>query len=147
MNSENCEQRTNNQVEVIVFRKTEENTFLFLVMKRTLKKGGFWQPITGNVHKEESFEDAGLRELEEETGIIDIIRFIDIEYTFNFFDNNNKIFEKVFGVEVKTDTEITISDEHTEYKWVTAEIALNQYLKYNGNKQGLKKLVAKLRKK
>lgn len=149
----NCEQKTNNQTEVIVFKKTKENLFLFLILKRTLEKGGFWQPITGNVKPDETFEQAALRELEEETGIIDIIRFIDIEYLFNFFadakhlpvgSNDKKMFEKVFGVEVKENTEIKISAEHTDYKWVTAEVALNEYLKYDTNKQGLKKLIAKL---
>ena len=140
----NKEIKTNNQVEVIVFRKAEKETFLFLILKRVPERGGFWQPITGNVREEESFEDAALRELREETGIVDVIELIDTEYSFEFFDDNRQQTEKVFGAEVPADARINLSSEHTEYKWMTSEIALSWYLKYLGNKEGLKKLVVKL---
>ncbi|MBU3918933.1 NUDIX domain-containing protein [Patescibacteria group bacterium] len=136
--------KTNNQVEVIVFKKAKKETFLFLILKRVPARGGFWQPITGNVREEESFEDAALRELREETGIVDVVELIDTEYLFEFFDDNRQQTEKVFGAEVPAGARINISSEHTEYKWMTSEVALSRYLKYLGNKEGLKRLVAKL---
>ena len=138
--------KTNNQVEVIVFKKTKTG-FVFLLLKRNPQKGGFWQPITGNVEIDETFEQAAMRELQEETGIPDIKRFVDTGYSFEFFDDNRQQKEKVFGVEVRTETTITLSAEHTDFVWVTYEDALSRYLKYPGNKEGLKSLLKKIKEK
>jgi dATP pyrophosphohydrolase len=135
--------KTNNQVEVIVFKK-ENGNILFLLLKRSSKKGGFWQPITGNVRVDETFENAALRELKEETEIASIKRIMDTGFSFEFFDDNRQQHEKVFGVEVATDTKVIISAEHTEFVWVTAEKALNEYLKYPGNKKGIEALQKKI---
>ena len=133
--------KTNNQVEVIVFRRNEVGNFVFLMLKRNPKKGGFWQPITGNVEQKETFEESANRELREETGITSIMRLVDTGYSFEFFDDNRKQLEKVFGAEVDSDTEVILSKEHTEFQWVSGENALNKYLKYPGNKNGLRKLI------
>ncbi|MGB9743280.1 MAG: NUDIX domain-containing protein [Minisyncoccales bacterium] len=132
--------KTNNQVEVYLFQRSDDKGILFLILKRIPEKGGFWQPITGNVQEEESFEEAALREIREETGISTPLRLINTGYSFDFFDDNRWQHEHVFGAQVEEDTEITLSHEHTDFKWVTKEEALNKYLKWPGNKEGLKKL-------
>ena len=43
------------------------------MLKRILEKGGFWQPITGNVREGETFKEAAMREIGEETGISEIL--------------------------------------------------------------------------
>ncbi|MFC1613599.1 NUDIX pyrophosphatase [Patescibacteria group bacterium] len=135
--------KTNNQVEVILFKKENDMT-LFLVLKRNSQKGGFWQPITGNVKPNESFEQAALREIEEETSIKKYLEFIDTGYSFDFFDDNRNQHEKIFGVHVSKTAKVVISQEHTEFQWASKEDALNLYLKYPGNKEGLRKLCEKL---
>ena len=135
--------KTNNQVEVILFKKKNDKTF-FLVLKRNPQKGGFWQPITGNVKPHESFEQAALREMEEETSIKEYLEFIDTGYSFDFFDDNRNQHEKVFGIHVSKVSKIVLSSEHTGFQWVSKEDALNRYLKYPGNKEGLMKLCEKL---
>jgi dATP pyrophosphohydrolase len=137
--------RTNNQIEVIVFKKINSNVF-FLILKRNSQKGGFWQPITGGVEEGETFEEAAIREINEEIGNINNIKLIDIDYSFDFFEENTKHIEKVFGVEVSPEQVITISSEHTEFKWVDGQIAINKFLKYPGNKEGFKKLIEFLEK-
>ncbi len=138
--------KTNNQVEVIVFTKKGREVF-FLLLKRNPEKGGFWQPITGNVRVDEDFKKAALRELKEETGISDIVRFIDTGYSFEFFDDNRQQHEKVFGAEVDSESGVILSPEHTEFVWVKEGQALNHYLKYPGNKKGLEKLAEKIKEK
>lgn len=133
-------QRTRNQVEAIVFKKMESGEFLFLMLLRAPERGGFWQPVTGNVGIGESFENAALREVKEELGIKNVIRLIDTEYSYEFFDNGMDQFERIFGVEVSVGQQIQLSSEHTEYYWATKDEALNKYLKYPGNKEGLKRL-------
>jgi len=132
--------RTNKQVEVIIFKK-EGKELLFLILKRNPQKGGFWQPITGGIEEKETFEEAATREIGEEIGVISGIKLIDIGYSFEFFDHGENHFEKVFAVEVKPETKITISEEHTEFKWVSVQVAIDQFLKYEKNKEGFIKLI------
>jgi len=128
--------KTNNQVEVIIFKK-EDNVYKFLMLKRISAKGGFWQPITGNVRIGELFKNAAIRETGEEIGVKEIIRVFDTGYSFDFFDDGREQHEKVFALEVSPETEIHLSREHTEFVWADKDQALNQYLKYPGNKKGL----------
>lgn len=79
--------RTNRQVEVIVF-KTPPESMRFLILKRNLHKGGWWQPITGGVQEGETDEEAAHRELREGLGVTDVIRFVDAQFKFAYFDNN-----------------------------------------------------------
>ena len=136
--------KTNNQVEVIVFKDEKESGFKYLMLKRNAKKGGFWQPITGNVELGETFEQAAIRESREETGITEFVRLIDTGYFFDFFDDNRHQHEKVFAIEVEIKTNPTLSDEHTDFQWATKEECLTKYLKYPGNIAGLKVLSQKL---
>jgi 8-oxo-dGTP pyrophosphatase MutT (NUDIX family) len=133
--------KTNKQIEVIVFRRAQPTTTLFLMLKRNEQKGGFWQPITGGLEEGEEIEVAARRELEEETGIRSILRLIDTGYTFKFFDNGQWHTEFVFGAEVGVDAVVRLSAEHTEALWVTENDATVKYLKYPGNRAGLKALV------
>jgi len=121
--------KTSNQVEVIVFKQVPGACSRFLMLKRTPEKGSFWQPITGNVEVEESFEEAAIRELKEETGISEILRLIDTDYAYEFFDNNRKKTERVYGAEISPEKEVMLSAEHTEYAWVSEDEAINKYLK------------------
>jgi len=52
---------------VQVLLRTEEGTYLLL--KRTERDGGFWQPITGVIEPGESPLQAAVREVREETGL------------------------------------------------------------------------------
>lgn len=140
-------QRTRNQVEAIVFKTLASGEYSFLMLKRAPQRGGFWQPVTGNVEKDETFETAALREVREELGITDIIQLIDTEYSYEFTDNDLDQFERIFGVEISPDQEIKLSSEHTEYRWVAKDEAVNSYLKYPGNKEGLRRLYQKLTRK
>ncbi|HOX10761.1 MAG TPA: NUDIX pyrophosphatase [Candidatus Moranbacteria bacterium] len=131
--------KTNNQVEVILFKKTKDG-IKYLMLKRNAKKGSFWQPITGNVEIGETFEQAAVRELCEETGIKEYIRLFDTGYSFEFFDDNRQQLEKVYAIEVLSNIEVMLSEEHTDMQWASEEECLNKYLKYPGNKAGLKTL-------
>ena len=132
--------KTNNQVEVIIFKKDQVAGFKYLMLKRNPKKGGFWQPITGNVKIDETFEEATVRELREETKITQYVRLFDTGYSFDFFDDNRGQHEKVFAAEISEGTKVTLSTEHTNMQWATKDECLASYLKYPGNITGLKTL-------
>jgi 8-oxo-dGTP pyrophosphatase MutT (NUDIX family) len=135
--------KTNNQVEVIVFKKEKDSGIKYLMLKRNSQKGGFWQPITGNVEIGETFKQAAIRELQEETGVVRFVRLFDTGYSFEFFDDNRRQCEKVFAVEVESKTEIALSSEHTELQWALKRECMEK-LKYPGNISGLNVLSGKL---
>lgn len=132
--------RTNNQIEIIIFKK-EGNNLLFLILKRSPENGEFWQPITGGVEENEKFKEAAIREVQEEVGITNKYELIDIDYSFEFNENDVNHVEKVFGLKISPNEKIILSEEHTEFKWVTGQVALAQFLKYPGNKEGFKRIM------
>ncbi len=132
--------RTNKQAEIIVFKK-EGKELIFLILKRNPQKGGFWQPITGGVEENETFEETAIREVNEEIGVTHNIELIDIGYSFEFIDHNKNHIEKVFGLEISPETDIVLSEEHTEFKWVNGQVAIDQFLKYPKNKEGFMKVM------
>lgn len=127
------------QVEVIVF-KIINGEILFLLLKRTEQRGGFWQPVTGGVHEGESLVEAVKRELLEETGIKDFIHIYNDIHSFEFdLEKYGTLKECVFGVRIADNIDAELSPEHTEMKWCSLDESLD-LLKYDGNKVGFKKL-------
>jgi len=132
------------QVQGILYRKTNQK-IQYLLLKRISDTGGFWQPVTGGIEKGETKTQALKREIQEETGIKNITKIIKDVHYCEFWDfykleaRQRLIKEHVFGVEINSNEKITISREHTEYKWCTFKEALN-LLKWKENKEALKKL-------
>lgn len=131
------------QVEIIIFKRIK-NKILFLLLKRNEEKGGFWQPVTGGVRANESFDQAVMRELKEETGITHYLQRIDNVYGFQFESQEDGVLsEYVFGIEVSPATNIKLSSEHMAMKWCTLDQS-STLLKYENNKKAFKKLFSLL---
>ena len=132
--------KENHKIQIIVFKKTEEQ-ILYLLLKRIPDKGGFWQPVTGRCEGNETHLETAKRELKEETGITKIKRLI--EDVHEFIVEGDKSLEKVFGAEVQEDVEINLDNniyqEHDKIKWVPYEEAINS-LKWPQNKKALENL-------
>jgi 8-oxo-dGTP pyrophosphatase MutT (NUDIX family) len=126
------------QVEAIIFRR-KSNTIEYLLLKRLPHRNGFWQPVTGGLEEGETRTEALRREIEEETGIKNLIRVIEGLYHFEFSDPNlNR--EYVYGVEVSSTEEVVLDGkEHSEYRWCGVKDAL-QLLTWKENKEALEKL-------
>lgn len=131
------------QIELFLYKSPATGERLFLLLKRIPEKGGFWQPITGGAEMQEEIVDCLKREAREETGVYQINEVIDTKYQFDFSDHGHDYTEYVYGGEVGTSQEITLSREHTEYRWVTAAEAFS-LLKWPGNKEGLTRLLERL---
>ncbi len=95
-----------------------ENQLLLLQFAK-FHNGGF-QNITGSVEKDETFQEAAVRELLEEIGVTNNVS--DIHHTFQFKDRwGFEVDEKVFRCEFKKIPTITLSEEHQAYKWIPVE--------------------------
>jgi 8-oxo-dGTP pyrophosphatase MutT (NUDIX family) len=133
------EQRTNNQVEGIIFKRDDEGRNHFLLMRRIPSRGGFWQPLTGGVRVGEELEAALRREVEEETGIVSVKRVINTGFAFPFSDHGKDYVEHVFGVEVLPNATVILSPEHDSQVWVSKEEVL-ALLRWPGNIEGFRRL-------
>lgn len=124
----------------IIYRKEKNKTF-YLVLKYGY---GHWDFVKGKIGDEVKGEkalDAVIREAEEESGIKDL-RFIEgFKQKLNyFFRKEDKTYYKTvifFLAETKT-KEIKLSSEHTDYRWLEYEEALEQ-LTFKNAKNILKK--------
>lgn len=112
-------------VEVYVIRKFPNETRV-LVLKRSessKKLPGKWQVVTGKIDANEKAYEAALRELKEETGIRPIY-FASLQNVTSVYDHKE---DTVFLIPLfiaETDIDaIQLSDEHSEYKWLSYDDA------------------------
>jgi dihydroneopterin triphosphate diphosphatase len=114
-------------VEVVVFRvrKVPE----FLVLKRSDDETiypGLWQIVSGGIERGEKAYEAVVREVQEEIGIKPAKLYnTPLTNTFYFFTNDSVNVSPVFAVEIKDGTEVKLSLEHKEFRWLTKEDAIS----------------------
>ncbi|MFO1533686.1 MAG: NUDIX pyrophosphatase [Thermoplasmatota archaeon] len=116
-------------VDVHIFRRragTEE----WLVMKRAdhIRLGGSWQMVSGMIEPGEKAYEAGVRELFEETGLRPV-HFYQTSFVNRFYlaATDQIMLTPVFAVEAEPDANVVLSDEHTEFLWVSPEEAQRRY--------------------
>ena len=125
-------------VDTYVFRKIQ-NGYKFLMLKRAKTKiyEHLWQGVSGKIEKGETAWQAAVRELKEETGLTPKRMFI-ADHVSTFYEENGDLINlvPVFGIETET-KRITLSSEHSEYKWMDFEDA-ERTLAWNGQKKGIR---------
>ncbi len=90
-----------------------------LVLKRSDKddhKPGVWETVGGGMDKEESPQEALLREISEETGLI-----ANVSSPFNVFTFKKDTGEFKVGITFLCEYlsgEVMLSDEHSEYRFI-----------------------------
>ena len=96
-----------------------------------------WQGVAGEIEKGEKAWQAAIRELKEETGF-DPIRIFVADHVSRFYETHGDRVNlvPVFGIETET-KRITLSSEHSEYKWMDFEDA-ERTLAWNGQKKGIR---------
>ena len=91
-----------------------------LLLKVEDKKVSFWQPITGGIESGESPEEACLREIKEETGLLLACSSLTCLGDFMV-----KIDENLFLV-LTEQKDIQLSDEHVGAQWVALDKVSSQ---------------------
>lgn len=101
----------------------------YLLLKRSSKRdygAGHWDCVTGRLEQGESFEEAVHREVMEEIGIEVSVDFL--LGTSHFYRGEsipeNELVGVVYACSTTTPDAIRHSDEHSEYRWMTAAEAV-----------------------
>ena len=97
-----------------------------LLLKMEDEKVSFWQPITGGIESGESPEEACLREIKEETGLL--LHRSNLTSLGDFMvkiDENLSIHKNLFLV-LTEQKEIQLSDEHVGAQWVALDKVSSQ---------------------
>lgn len=90
-----------------------------LVLKRSDKddhKPGVWEMVGGGMDKEESPQEALVREIFEETGLV-----VSVDSPFNVFTFKKDTGEFKVGITFLCEYvsgDVSVSDEHSEYRWI-----------------------------
>lgn len=127
------------QVQVIPYAESLAGPMV-LLMKRSEKRGGFWQVVTGGVKHGEEVMPAGFREMYEETKLLPK-ELIGPIYEYDFTEATGTLHEAVFIGTLDECHTPALSDEHTEYQWVSLEVA-HEMLKWPGNKAAMKAFIS-----
>jgi len=133
---------TEKSAGAVLFR-IENGKILYLMLhkKKSLHYNESWDFPKGNVEEKETEEKTVKREVQEETGIIDlslIPSFKEI-ITFFYIREKERVFKIVNFFLCKTDQkDVKISREHDTYKWCTYEEASN-LISYKDSKEVLRK--------
>lgn len=140
------------QVIVIPYRK-ENDRFMFAVFKRSPDSGGFWQWIAGGAENEETSCEAAIREVSEEAGVFaKTLYSLDTKASIqkDIYEGHETWSDDLFVVTEHSfalcmeDKEIILSDEHTEFRWVSYDDAVKLLL-HDSNKTALWELCERLK--
>lgn len=117
----------------------------FLVLQRNERKGGFWQTITGGVHRMELLSENVVREVSEEIGIPAMPEnLLATEYTFHYIGGEGyELNEYVYGYRLGDADAVRLSDEHVAYEFLGTQEAIAR-VKYDGNKKAIEEVGKKL---
>ncbi|MGB9847804.1 MAG: bis(5'-nucleosyl)-tetraphosphatase [Minisyncoccia bacterium] len=114
-------------VGIFLFRKENEKIFWLLLHY----PAGHWDFVKGHIEKNEKIEETIRREVFEETGIKNFQIYPNFQKSITYWFNNQKytgkkewIYKKVIFLLGETkESDIRLSPEHTEAKWMTTNEA------------------------
>ena len=121
----------NNNNKLLALRNNFEN----------LKYGGdFWFVVTGGVDNNESYKDAAIREIKEETNLdVDELFFLNWESKYIW---NNEICKELNYIAFVKDGKIVLNEENIDFKWLNKDDFIN-LIKWEDDKKILKKVLEK----
>jgi 8-oxo-dGTP pyrophosphatase MutT (NUDIX family) len=101
------------QEVLVVVRRGNE----FLVVHRSPQNEAYWHQIAGGVESGETFAEAAVRELREETGLDARVDPLDCPFQYD------GIRVETFIADAPPDWEPMLDWEHDEYRWLPREEA------------------------
>ena len=102
------------EVLLVVFRPGPE----FLVLLRSPERHGYWNLVAGGVEEGEAPTAAARRELDEESGLAQPIRFESLPLELVYVrPEGSKVTMHAFLAEAPSGWEPVLNEEHVEYRW------------------------------
>lgn len=128
-------------VDVYAYQKIQDEVKL-LVLKRApdVQYANQWRMIGGKVRSKETFYNAAVRELKEETSLTPDL-FWSIPSVNQFYDHNSDRVLQIppFGAQIKNNVSITLNHEHVSWKWISPE-EIDTYIQWPEQKRLMKLL-------
>ncbi|RSJ79895.1 NUDIX hydrolase [Streptococcus cristatus] len=110
-------------IEAWIYHPEEREILLLKVENENVS---FWQPITGGIESGESPEEACLREIKEETGLLLACSNLTSLGNFTVKIDENLTIQKNLFLVLTEQKEIRISDEHVGAQWIALEKVSSQ---------------------
>lgn len=105
------------EVLVVVYRPGPE----FLVALRSPERHGYWNPVAGGVEAGEEPDAAARRELVEESGLVEPLRFEALPLDLGYVrPDGRSVVMHGFLAEAPGGFEPTLNEEHVDYRWCSA---------------------------
>ena len=126
-------------IEAHLFRKVETD-IEFLLIKRADNDElfpGLWQMVTGSINDNEKAFETALREIREETGLTPLKMWVAPNVN-SFYNQSKDVINQipVFAALVDSSSQVVISNEHSDYKWVGINEA-KKMLAWNGQRKSV----------
>jgi 8-oxo-dGTP pyrophosphatase MutT (NUDIX family) len=110
-------------VVLVVYRPGPE----FLVLLRSPDNHGYWHLVAGGIEEAEEPVDAALRELGEETGLVQPVGFEPLPLELGYARRDGVwVTLHAYSVEAFPDWEPVLNDEHVEYVWLAEDEAVQR---------------------
>ncbi len=131
------------KVQVVLAAISPVGVWSFLVFKTNPERGSFWQNVTGSVEDGETFEEAALREAQEESGLAieHIVDIEDLNLVHHFQDRwKRKVEEHTFLIVLEGQWKPTLDPhEHVDWKWLDINEIEDDCLEWPSNVEALEK--------
>ncbi|HXH74036.1 MAG TPA: NUDIX domain-containing protein [Bacteriovoracaceae bacterium] len=143
------DKKTRKAQVVLAVNDQSSHSFDFLLLQTNKRRGEFWQNVTGKIEEGETYDEGGLREAIEETGlkVESIIDIVDLGITHDFVDERKRtVHEKSFLIVLDGKWDVKIDPhEHGNFKWVHLKDLNKNSVKHIGNYEALEKSIQLLK--
>ena len=111
-----------------------------LLLKRVRSFNGQWCQVAGGIESGETAWQAALREIREETQLVpETLYSADLLERFYEIEKDAIWIAPVFVAFVKPDAEVSINEEHSDYRWMSFRKALS-ILPFPGQREILRRV-------
>lgn len=114
-------------IAVVLLKKFDHEYKVLLLKRSTPVLKDMWCYIGGSIEEGEAAWQSARREIEEETGITKVSLYTSNKFDQFYSPNENYIYmAPVFVGYVDDEENVRLNDEHSEYKWLSFEEAIEQ---------------------
>ena len=111
------------QVAVYVFQQSSRGP-RYLIVRRGRRREGLWRPVLGTVRPEEAIESAAVREVRDETGILNPRALIDFGFRYREQIGDFDLVDWGVGYDVGPNEPcVHLGQDYRDYLWLSFEEA------------------------